>query len=100
MKPSINLDKKDPKICLLTKILKHFDDKTTQQLLARNNIHNTNLMTDCIKIVLMTMYFDYTISDMLREINRNKKLWLFRTRLIFYCSFLFLCLTFCVFEGV
>ena len=74
MKPSINLDKKDPKICLLTKILKHFDDRTTQQLLARNNIHNTNLMTDCIKIVLMTMYFDYTISDMLREINRNKKL--------------------------
>ena len=38
MKPSINLDKKDPKICLLTKILKHFDDRTTQQLLARNNI--------------------------------------------------------------
>ena len=74
MKPSINLDKKDPKICLLTKILKHFDDRTTQQLLARNNIHNTNFMTDCIKIVLMTMYFDYTISDMLREINRNKKL--------------------------
>ena len=74
MKPSINLDKKDPKICLLTKILKHFDDRTTQQLLARNNIHNINLMTDCIKIVLMTMYFDYTISDMLREINRNKKL--------------------------
>ena len=22
----------------------------------------------------MTMYFDYTISDMVREINRNKKL--------------------------
>ena len=73
MKPSINLDKKDPKICLLTKILKHFDDRTTKQSLARNNIHNINLMLDCIKIILMTMYFDYTISDMLREINRNKK---------------------------
>lgn len=31
-------------------------------------------MIDCIKIILMTMYFDYTISDMFREINRNKKL--------------------------
>ena len=74
MKPSINLDKKDPKIYLLTKILKLFDDRTTKQLLARNNIHNINLMLDCIKIILMTMYFDYTISDMVREINRNKKL--------------------------
>jgi len=27
IKSSINLDKKDLKICLLSKILKHFDDK-------------------------------------------------------------------------
>lgn len=74
MKPSINLDKKDPKICLLTKILKHFDDRSIQQLISRNGIKNTNMMIDCIKIILMTMYFDYTISDMVREINRNKKL--------------------------
>lgn len=74
MKPSINLDKKDPKICLLTKILKHFDDRSIQQILSRNGIKNINMMTDCIKIILMTMYFDYTISDMIREINRNKKL--------------------------
>ena len=73
MKPSINLDKKDPKICLLTKILKHFDDRTTKQIISRNNIKNINLMTDCIKIILMTMYFDYTISEMIREINRNEK---------------------------
>jgi len=74
MKSSINLDKKDPKICLLTKILKHFDDRSIQQLISRNGIKNTNMMIDCIKIILMTMYFDYTISDMVREINRNKKL--------------------------
>ena len=74
MKPSINLDKKDPKICLLTKILKHFDEKTIKQLLARNDVHNINQMIDCIKIILMTMYYDYTISDMIRELNRNKKL--------------------------
>ena len=63
MKPSINLDKKDPKIYLLTKILKLFDDRTTKQLLARNNIHNINLMLDCIKIILMTMYFDSMLSS-------------------------------------
>ena len=74
MKPSINLDKKDPKICLLTKILKYFDDETIKQTLARNNVHNINQMIDCIKIILMTMYYDYTISDMIREIDRNKKL--------------------------
>ena len=74
MKPSINLDKKDPKICLLTKILKHFYEKTIKQLLARNDVHNINQMIDCIKIILMTMYYDYTISDMIRELNRNKKL--------------------------
>ena len=33
MKPSINLDKKDPKICLLYKILKSFDDKSIKQIL-------------------------------------------------------------------
>ena len=32
--------------------------------------------------------------------NSDIYMWLFRTRLISYCSFLFLCLTFCVFEGV
>ena len=74
MKPSINLDKKDPKICLLTKILKYFDEKTIKQTLARNNVHNINQMIDCIKIILMTMFYDYTISDMIRELNRNKKL--------------------------
>ncbi|AWX32823.1 hypothetical protein AW729_06805 [Methanosphaera sp. BMS] len=74
MKPSINLDKKDPKICLLDKILKHFDEKYVKQSLARNDVHNINKMIDCIKIILMTMYFDYTISDMIREINRNEKL--------------------------
>lgn len=47
MKPSINLDKKDPKICLLTKILKHFDDRTTKQIISRNNIKNINLMQCC-----------------------------------------------------
>ena len=31
-------------------------------------------MIDCIKIILMTMYYEYTISDMIRELNRNKKL--------------------------
>ena len=55
MKPSINLDKKDPKICLLTKILKHFDDRSFKQIVARNNIKNINMMIDCIKIILITI---------------------------------------------
>ena len=73
MKPSINLDKKDPKICLLTKILKYFDDETIKQTLARNNVHNINQMIDCIKIILMTMYYDYTISYIFCHLQHSKR---------------------------
>ncbi|RAP44552.1 MAG: hypothetical protein BZ136_08735 [Methanosphaera sp. rholeuAM74] len=35
---------------------------------------NTIKMLDCVKIILMSMYFGYTISYVLREINGNRKL--------------------------
>lgn len=58
MKPSIVIRKKDPKICLLDKIIKFIDNHETIQLLARNSIHNTTKMLDCMKIILMSMYFE------------------------------------------
>ena len=74
MKPSINLDKTDPKICLLTKILKNFDKRSTKQILSRNGVKNINKMIDSMKIILIALFYNYTISDTVREINRDKKL--------------------------
>ena len=50
MKPSINLDKKDQKLCLLNKILKFIDTEYTIHILSRNGIHNTSLFMDNLKI--------------------------------------------------
>lgn len=74
MKPSINYSKEDPKLCLLKEILKIIDDKKTYKIIGRNSIHNINKFQTCIKIILATMYFDYTVSNMVSEIQRQKDL--------------------------
>ena len=74
MKPSINYSKKDPKLCLLKEILKIIDDSKTYKIIGRNGIHNIIKFQNCMKIILSSMYFDYTISDLIVEINRQKEL--------------------------
>ena len=46
MKPSININQKDPKLCLLNKILKFIDTSKTIKILSRNGIHNTAFFYD------------------------------------------------------
>ena len=73
MKPSININQKDPKLCLLNKILKFIDTKYTIRILSRNGIHNTSFFMDCLKIILISMYYNYTMSDVIRELENDKK---------------------------
>lgn len=72
MKPSINIDPKDPKLCLLSKIFKFIDDEKTRQSISRNDIHNINRFRDGLKIIMMSQFFDYTMSNMIDELNRNE----------------------------
>ena len=66
MKPSININQKDPKLCLLNKILKFIDTPKTIKILSRNGIHNTTLFMDCLKIIIISMYYNYTMSEVIR----------------------------------
>ena len=51
MKPSININQKDPKLCLLNKILKFIDTSNTIKILSRNDVHNTTLFMTCLNYV-------------------------------------------------
>lgn len=74
MKPSINYSKEDPKLCLLKEILNIIDDKKTYRIIGRLGIHNINKFQNMIKILLSTMYFEYTISNLIKELNRQDDL--------------------------
>ena len=71
MKPSININQKDPKLCLLNKILKFIDTPKTIKILSRNGIHNTTLFMTCLKIILISMYYNYTMSDVIRQLESD-----------------------------
>ena len=72
MKPSININQKDPKLCLLNKILKFIDRKYTIQILSRNGVHNTSFFMDCLKIIIICTYYEYTMSEFIRQLERDK----------------------------
>ena len=73
MKPSININQKDPKLCLLNKILKFIDTSKTIKILSRNGVHNTTLFMTCLKIMLISMYYNYTMSDVIRQLESDSK---------------------------
>lgn len=73
MKPSININQKDPKLCLLNKILKFIDTSNTIKILSRNDVHNTTLFMTCLKIMLISMYYNYTMSDVIRQLESDSK---------------------------
>ena len=74
MKPSINYSKEDPKLCLLKEILNIIDDKKTYRIIGRLGVHNINKFQNMIKILLGSMFFDYTISNLVHELNRQNDL--------------------------
>ena len=74
MKPSINYSKEEPKLCLLKEILNIIDDKKTYRIIGRLGVHNINKFQNMIKILLGSMFFDYTISNLVHELNRQNNL--------------------------
>lgn len=74
MKPSLNYDCQDEKFYYLGKILDFIDSKNAKDCLSRMGIRNRVMVTNCIKILFMSMYFDYTVSDVVNELNRSSKL--------------------------
>jgi hypothetical protein len=74
MMPSLNFSKKDPKFSLLKRVFKYIDDKNAMRIYARNGVKNISMMVICIKILFMGSYFDYPISKVIDEINRDNQL--------------------------
>ena len=74
MLPSLNYDSNDPKLILLGKIFKIIDSKNFRDICSRNGIRNREMMIKSIKILFISLYFDYTISNAINELNRVKKL--------------------------
>ena len=74
MLPSLNQDSKDPKFILLGKIFKIIDSKKFKDTCNRKGITSRQMMVDSIKILFMSMYFDYTVSNVVNELNRSSKL--------------------------
>ena len=74
MLPSLNYDSRDPKFNLLGRIFKIIDSKKFKDTCNRKGIKNRQMMVNSIKILFMSMYFSYTISDVVNELNRSLKL--------------------------
>ena len=74
MLPSLNYDSKDPKYTLLSKIFKIIDSKKFRDTCSRKGVTNRQMMIDSLKILLISMYFDYTVSNVINELNRSRKL--------------------------
>ena len=74
MLPSLNYDSRDPKFILLGKIFKIIDSKKFKNTCNRKGIKNRQMMVISIKILFMSMYFSYTVSDVVNELNRSSKL--------------------------
>ena len=72
MLPSLNYDSRDPKFNLLGKIFKIIDSKKFKDTCNRKGIKNRQMMVN--KILFMSMYFSYTVSDVVNELNRSSKL--------------------------
>jgi hypothetical protein len=74
MMPSLNFSKKDPKFTLLGRVFKYVDNKNAMRIFGRNGVKNIFMMVTCIKILFMGFYFDYPISKVVDEINRDNRL--------------------------
>jgi len=74
MLPSLNFSKKDPKFTLLNKVFKYIDNKKAMRIYGRNGVKNIPMMIICIKIIFTAFYFDYPVSKVINELNRDNRL--------------------------
>ena len=62
MLPSLNYDSNDPKFSLLSEIFKIIGSKKVLDIYNRNAITNRKMMDLSIKVIFISMFFDYPIS--------------------------------------
>ena len=74
MLPSLNYDSNDPKFTLLSKIFKIIGSKKVLNIYNRNGITNRKMMDLSIKVIFISMFFDYPISKVVDELNRSSEL--------------------------
>jgi hypothetical protein len=74
MKSSLYYDENDSKWLLLNEVNKVFDFRKTRQEFAKNGIKSINRGCDIFKIAMTALFFNLTISYVVSELNRNKKL--------------------------
>ena len=74
MKIPLVYDKKDPKWILLSIVLKIFDYRETHQKLSNNGLTPLNRSVNCLKIIMIALFFDLPVSYVVSEFNRNNKL--------------------------
>ncbi|MDR0912420.1 MAG: transposase [Methanobrevibacter sp.] len=74
MKVSLHYDKNDFKCILLSNILKVFDSRKTQQILAQYKVTPINRVVNILKTVMIALYYDTEISYVVNELNRDNRL--------------------------
>ena len=73
MLPSLNVTKRDPKFNLLNNVYINIESKKNQHIFSENGVKNIQMMITCLKIVFMSKFYNYPVSRIIYEMNRNKK---------------------------
>ena len=74
MLPSLNVTKRDPKFNLLNNVYINIESKKNQHIFSENGVKNIQMMIICLKIVFMSKFYNYPVSRVIYEMNRNKRL--------------------------
>lgn len=74
MLPDLNYDSKDSKFTLLYRIFKIIYLKKFKDTCKRKGITNRQMRAYSIKILFMNIYFNYTVFNVVNELNRSGKL--------------------------
>lgn len=72
MKHSLNIDKSDFNYILLKEIFKIIDLRKSEQIIASQGVKNIKKFTDTLKILFISIYFEYDISFVIKEVNSKK----------------------------
>lgn len=74
MMPSLNYSKRDPKFKLLKRVFDVIGDRKSQEVYARYGVKNIKMMIFTLKVIYISMFFNYNITDTLYEINKDPRL--------------------------
>lgn len=74
MQPGLNYDKEDEKFIILGNVFQIIEGKKSKAVLSRMGFKNRNMCIICIKIVFMSLFFNYEVSKVIDELNNKKAL--------------------------